>query len=572
MAKRKKRRHRGAAGKANADLDAHIQSLGLETVNQYQAWCREHGLNGALNKSWQERRQERKLVEQAAEQALADKELMRHIHKLGLLSVDDYVAWCSEQGLSTGTNKSQAQRKKECDLAVRLQSDVVLAQMKNHTRRPQDTLQALYEGTLRSGELNRPYLKKIKTAFDQLGRDKRARKALLDLLLVVEKRGDLFDTKPALSRLGSQDGNTFIEALGALASWHKHWLRDSSEWRPDSHNARKQFGSLARHLLTRYDVPVFMDGAWFLGDVPDADIQQKWFVQVGMGTNIRKAEIPLTLTKKMAHLFLNAPDDYSIYEAFRWGQILGLGGEESLVRAVNGTQLGRSFENEDFWHTVVHFFVNNPMLDPDEVGPIVDYIQNQKYEIREEEVDGETVELPPLQPNFSIKARSMNKLLHQMEMWHRGLNKRERLPSRVWAPSGLEPLEWKQTNKYGQALATWTITEILNTRELSAEGRAMHHCVGSYAKNCKNGNISVWSMQVKPNDEDEIHRVMTIAVQNQSNSISQARGKCNALPSGKTPSGKRTGFNKEYERYLRRSRQVLFLWREREGLSMGRGV
>jgi len=121
-------------------------------------------------------------------------------------------------------------------------------------------------------------------------------------------------------------------------------------------------------------------------------------------------------------------------------------------------------------------------------------------------------------------------------------------------------------------LARWTITEILDTRELSAEGRSMHHCVGSYAKNCKNGNISVWSMQVTPVDEGETHRVMTIAVQNRSNSISQARGKCNALPSGKTPSGKRTGFNKAYERYLRRSRQILFLWREQEGLSMGRNV
>ena len=572
MAIRKKGRHRGAAGKANADLDAHIQSLGLNTLGQYQAWCRDHGFNGATNKSWQERRQERKIADLAIDQELADQELMRHIKSLGLTSVEAYTAWCAQHGLGTGIQKSVSQRKKECDLATRLQSEAVLAKMKNHTRRPQDTLQAIYDGHLSEEELNRPHLQKIQVAFDGVGRDQHAKQALLQLLLQVEKRGDLFDVKPALSRLGTQAGNTFIEGLGALARWHKQWLRDPSKWRPDSHNAQKQFGSLARHLLVKYEVPTFMDVAWFLSADQDAHQQQKWFIDVGMGGNIRKADIPLTLTKKMAHLFLHAPDDYTIYEAFRWGQVLGLGGDEPLVRAINGTRLGMSFEHEDFWHTVIHFFVNNPMLDPDEVGPVVDYIQNQKFELREEVVDGETVVLPPEQPNFAIKARSMDKLLQQMEMWHRGLNRRDRLPSRVWAPSHIHPLAWTQTNKYGQALAKWTITEILNTRELSAEGRHMHHCVGSYAKNCKNGNISVWSMQVTPVDGEETYRVMTIAVQNRSNSISQARGKCNALPSGKTPSGKRTGFNKEYERYLRRSRNVLFLWREQEGLSMGRNV
>ena len=72
--------------------------------------------------------------------------------------------------------------------------------------------------------------------------------------------------------------------------------------------------------------------------------------------------------------------------------------------------------------------------------------------------------------------------------------------------------------------------------------------------------------------EDETLRVMTIAVQNGSRSITQARGKCNARPNGRTPSGKRRDFSKEYERHLRKSRHVLYLWREQEGLSMSRGV
>ena len=112
----------------------------------------------------------------------------------------------------------------------------------------------------------------------------------------------------------------------------------------------------------------------------------------------------------------------------------------------------------------------------------------------------------------------------------------------------------------------------LSAKELAVEGRSMHHCVGSYVSNCKGGNTSVWSMQVQMPEDDETHRVMTIAVNNGSRSVSQARGKCNALPSGKTPNGRRKDFTKEYERFLRKSRHVLYLWRQQEELSMSGGV
>ena len=89
--KRKKRRHRGAAGKANADLTAHIRSLGLTGVAQYQTWCRDHGLNRALNKGWQARRRERAIAERAIDAELTERELLQHIRELGLKTVADYA-------------------------------------------------------------------------------------------------------------------------------------------------------------------------------------------------------------------------------------------------------------------------------------------------------------------------------------------------------------------------------------------------------------------------------------------------------------------------------------------------
>jgi hypothetical protein len=61
---------------------------------------------------------------------------------------------------------------------------------------------------------------------------------------------------------------------------------------------------------------------------------------------------------------------------------------------------------------------------------------------------------------------------------------------------------------------------------------------------------------------------MTVAVNNQGKTVTQARGRFNALPSGKTPSGRRKSFERAYSYFLRQSRRILFLWRQQEGLSM----
>ena len=124
-----------------------------------------------------------------------------------------------------------------------------------------------------------------------------------------------------------------------------------------------------------------MDSVWFRGAHEEARIQQSWFLHLGGGANIRTADLlPLGLTKNMAHHFLQAPDTYTVEEALRYGQIMGQDGDEALVEAVIDTRLGSSFEHESFWATVIQFLVRHPMLDPDLIGPIVDFIHEQRFE------------------------------------------------------------------------------------------------------------------------------------------------------------------------------------------------
>lgn len=49
-------------------------------------------------------------------------------------------------------------------------------------------------------------------------------------------------------------------------------------------------------------------------------------------------------------------------------------------RLVRATRIGSSFHHDTFRASVLRFFIANPLLDTVHYGPIVDFIQRQKYE------------------------------------------------------------------------------------------------------------------------------------------------------------------------------------------------
>ena len=555
--RRKKGRHRGAASRANNDLMAHIASLELETVEQYRSWCHAHGLTAALNKGWQERRQERLLVERDRARAGVEKEQMKHVEALGLETVEAYQAWCRGNGLSESVNKGAGPRRKELDLMVKLRSEAALARVKRHTRRPAETIAQIFSGEIEGEELQTDYLQQIQKVAK--GGDGETREALLRLLLHAEKRTNLLSVEPAIDRLGVVEGNSFIDGLAALAGHFGDWK---------IRNPRRQFGELARHLLARYEVPICMDSVWFRGCGDEGRRQQEWFKHVGGGQNIRKADLPLELSKKMAHLFLESPGNFTVEEGLRWVQVVGQGGSEQLVQAVLESRLGDSFEHEEFWGTVVLFLVNNPMLDPEWVGPIVDYVHEQRFVPHETALADGTVEQgEPAQPNYTMKGRSPVKLLRQVEEWHARLARENRYPPSQWAPSGFGEFSYEDE----ELNMRWEIIELCSTRALNAEGSKMHHCVASYASNCRRGSKSVWSMQVETPEGDRF-RVLTIAVRNGSRRLAEGRGKHNALPikSGRNPKQKK--LERVYRELLGKSGKILNMWMEREGLARSRST
>jgi hypothetical protein len=316
-----------------------------------------------------------------------------------------------------------------------------------------------------------------------------------------------------------------------------------------------------------------MDAAWFQGDTPEARQQQAWFRHVGFGQNIRTAGVPRHITKRAAHIFAQMRDAHlHILRALRYAQVVALDGSPHLAWSIAFSPIGKSIENEDFWVTVIHFFVNNPMLERSYVEPIIDYIQHQKFTpSRVLQPDGTFAEGPPPHPNFSIKGRSAVKLLRQVDEWHVQLTGEENIRLEKWEPSKFREFSRTEIDSETGRTFTWTIHELLTSAQLAVEGRVMHHCVASYTRRCVSGETSVWSLRVQDTDapESEQSNILTIAVDNKKRVVTQARGKYNLQPFDRAGLAKQRRTGRPYLRLLRESGRILRLWMDREGLAHG---
>jgi hypothetical protein len=478
--------------------------------------------------------------------------VLEHLDRVGVESTEEYRQWCSSHGFSPDLGKAVRKRRAELEVAARETDGAgrdawfgqVIERMHAHSTRP---------GDQRTG-----YLRLLGRAFDG-GLAGGARDAFRDLLLHCQRYAHLGGTQPVIAALGRRVGNTYVEALAELARRYRQWLRPPSSWRPDVQDPRGQFASLARHLLTGFELPLFMDAAWFCGRSADAQRRQAWFMHLADGGNIRTAVLPVQLTKRMAHCFGEAPAHHTIEMALRRAQIIGQGGGDELVDAVLSTPLGITFDNETFWSTVVMWWVKHPVLDPEMVPPIYDFIRYRKFAPREVAEPGGALRMElPLEPNFSMKSRSVPKLLEAIDAWHIQLAREARaMAVDGWPKSSIDDFRFDEANPKTKSVKRWRITELRTYKELFTEGREMKHCVSAYASRCRDGTESVWSLQVSDATQKN-RRVMTIALDPRARVITQVRGRLN-LTTKSIRVGK-GGNSDDYAAYVARGRAILRMW------------
>ena len=506
-------------------------------------------------------------------------EIESHFKALGVDSVVAYKLWCYRHGLDTGLDKTPDEREAERALVKAERPDPDINP--RHNARRAEFIARIFKGELQNETVS-DLLFRIRAMYNNLAGDPDAQQALGRLVLHVKKYGDLMRPARACKRFGHTVVNTYIAALEQLARNHADWIRPVADWRPyrGTHRQRgskpaRQFNSLARHLLAKYDVPEFFDSAFLQGNTPQARQQQAWFKHIGMGQNIRTADVPMRITKRMAHLLLQQRGaHHTIVQALRKVQYEAYGGNPSSARELAHGPLGETFDNEEFWATVVQFLANQPFLDRSYLNPIIDYIRNQKFTPRRvPQPDGTEVEAPPLHPNFCMKGRSINKLIRQVDLWHQELTGMEDVAFETWQSSGFREFEHVSLDPEIRRNIQWTVHELITSQQLYAEGRIMHHCAGSYTKRCAAGEKSLWSLRALDLDAAEEHQVrehvLTIEVDNKKKAVVQNAGKFNLKPFGKKHLAQQRRTGNIYLHLLRQAPTVMRLWMDREGLSRG---
>ncbi len=467
-----------------------------------------------------------------------ERELAIHIHSLGLETVEEYRRWCAANGFSCRLKKDWKERCRERSKTKAAVIQERFVQQKNEQRNPVHLFKGICERRLRADDLTHPHLKRLCKAIEA----ERAHldppvnpQVLLHLLLHLHsRRVDLVGITQAIPVFGHRPGNSFVEALVLISAHYRAWVRPSVTWKPRTHNTRRQFASLLRHLFVQYaDMPLFFDSVWFSGQTAIGAQRRQWYLHVGQGGSIRACDLPIPYTKRMAHHFKLAPADLTFDQAIRWGQVIGLGGDERLARVIMGTRIGDNFEHDDFWVTVIEWLISNPLLDRAHVGPIIDYLHHQRFTPDVAWVGHPDRNRPPQspQPNLTMKGRTAESLLRKVNQWHRKLASDNTEQVCQWTATGIEGLEFIEGDRANGTMKLWTIRELLSSKALVAEGRQQKHCVASYVTSCRRGHCSIWTMEVETFQGRT--KTVTIEVRNQQWLICQARGKLNRRPTEK---------------------------------------
>jgi hypothetical protein len=124
-----------------------------------------------------------------------------------------------------------------------------------------------------------------------------------------------------------------------------------------------------------------------------------------------------------------------------------------------------------------------------------------------------------------MKGRTTESLLRTVSGWHRDLA--ETRTAATWGPSGFTPFAQEEGEDEGRR--TYEVTELFTAQDLREEGRAMNHCVASYAHDCAAGRSSIWSLR-KRTESGRVVRLATVEVRCRDGTIVQIRRRWNEPP------------------------------------------
>lgn len=362
-------------------------------------------------------------------------------------------------------------------------------------------------------------------------REAQDRKSIPAQLLAADSRKKKTDAENFLSGTSvPEKAYELVEYLGAnvpkllceeykrsyvYAAWF-NWLRPLEEWKPRGKGVATMLRSLWEHLFAKYSMPAWLWRAFDVRDGYESLPLLVFATQIAAGGSpfklVQDGTLSIPLTRKMCHdLMTRTPTmGGSFLDAIREAQVLGQGGNRNLVAAWRATSAGINLHaciDEAFWNTVLLWFCANPMMPMSEVGPLTDFIRHRRT----------------ADPGFSMKGRGVVALQRAMQEWHGELARLKTVAKTKFTPSGIRAFDFDKSSEKNRSI--WHMREILTSKDLAEEGRAMSHCVYSYAPSVSSGRISIWSLTQEDNTGH--WRRLTVEVNNADKRIVQMRGRFN---------------------------------------------
>ncbi|WP_144984675.1 PcfJ domain-containing protein [Gimesia aquarii] len=322
------------------------------------------------------------------------------------------------------------------------------------------------------------------------------------------------------------DTERIIKACERIARSRRKWERLPETWSVPEASPFVQMRSLVQHLFDQYPVPNFMAPVWWSEHYKDWGMQLYLHLATGQSVRQFSSLYSFRMTKRIAALFMQAPDDLHPIETLRWSQVRALGGDDRLARIlIRKTCLWTPREDEEFWESVIRFLIQNAPIATEEIVEIVRFIHEQRFKPAEK-TWGPGAGDGPVQPDFSLRGRSLMSLRRHMVHWRSELIEKGMMP-----PPHVNPLDfpWQRSNigsfQCEEEGTVWTIEELLTPRQLHNEGRIMDHCVADYISDCARRKTTIWSLGIQKGKRRR--RKLTIEVLPKSKLISQASGKHN---------------------------------------------
>lgn len=177
--------------------------------------------------------------------------------------------------------------------------------------------------------------------------------------------------------------------------------------------------------------------------------------------------------------------------------------------------VGESFLShctKPLWREVIRFFCEHSLPVP-EINDLLDYINHAIT----------------LQPDYSLKGRSLVSLKKNMEDWHWELARVKRMGNADWSAKKV-PIDNEDFAINSTPGVTWTMEQITTSKALAAEGTSQRHCVYSYQDRCIQGTTAIWSLKRMRDNVQVKERALTLEMNVNSRSFVQIRGIANRQP------------------------------------------